>query len=68
MVSEYNEWIMKGIKTSCKYRWDLYLNSHCSNSRTMKIHHKTYGKVLTQVIKEAKHVHKNKQVLRRIKR
>jgi hypothetical protein len=47
---ENNEWIVKGIKTSCKHKRDLYLNCHSSNNQLMKIHYRKYSKILTQVI------------------
>jgi hypothetical protein len=58
-----NEWITKGFETSCKHKRDLYLNCQTSNNQIMKIHYKKYCKVLIQVMKEAKHMQYNKQVL-----
>jgi hypothetical protein len=62
-VSENNEWITKGIKTSCKHKQYLYLNCQSSNNQLKKIHYRKYFKILTQVIKEAKRMHYNKEVL-----
>jgi hypothetical protein len=62
-MSENNEWITKGIKTSCKHKQDLYLNCQSSNNQLMKIHCRKFCKILTEVIKEAKRMHCNKQTL-----
>jgi hypothetical protein len=60
---ENDEWITKGIKTSCKHKRDLYLNCQSINNQLMKIHYRKYCKILTQVIKEAKCMHYNKDIL-----
>jgi hypothetical protein len=62
-VFENNEWITKGIKTSCRYKRELYLNCRSSDNQIMKIHYRKYCRILTQVIKEAKRLHYNKQLL-----
>jgi hypothetical protein len=62
-VFENNEGITKGIKTSCRFKRDLYLNCRSSDNQIMKIHYRKYCRILTQVIKEAKHMHYNKQLL-----
>jgi hypothetical protein len=58
-----NEWITKGIKTSCEHKRDLYLNCQTSDNKIMKIHYRKYCKILTQVFKEAKCMHYNKHIL-----
>jgi hypoxanthine-guanine phosphoribosyltransferase len=62
-VSGNNEWITKDIKTSCKQKLVLYLNSCSSNNQTMKILYRIYSKVSARVIKEAKCMDYNKQIL-----
>jgi hypothetical protein len=62
-VFENNEWITKGIKTSCRYKRELYLNCRSNDNQIMKIHYRKYCRILTQIIKEAKRMHYNKQLL-----
>jgi hypothetical protein len=61
-MSENNEWITEGIKTSCKHKRDLFLNCQSSNNQLMKIHCRIYCKILAQVIKEAKCIHYNTDI------
>jgi hypothetical protein len=39
-VFKSNGWLTKGIKISCKYKCDLYLNSQTSNNQAVKIYKK----------------------------
>jgi hypothetical protein len=50
-ISENNEWITKGIKTSCKHKRDLYLNCQSSNNQLMKIHLRKYARYLLKSLK-----------------
>lgn len=49
MVSENSEWVIKGIKTYCKHKWDLYLNYQSRNNQIMKIHYRKYFKSLNRL-------------------
>lgn len=40
-----------------KHNLDLYFNSQTSNNQVMKIPQRKYCNILTQVIKETKHMH-----------
>ena len=55
-----NAWITMGIRTTCKHIRDLYLLCRNSNNLLLK-NHKLYCKILSNVIKEAKKHHNNKQ-------
>jgi hypothetical protein len=50
-------WITSGIRTSCKQERDLFLLCRNSNDAKLEIHYKTYCKILSKVIKEAKKYH-----------
>jgi hypothetical protein len=62
-MSENNDWITKGIKTSCKHNRVLYQISRTSNNQPVKEHYRKYCKILSQVIKEAKRMHFNKLIV-----
>jgi hypothetical protein len=55
-------WITSGIRTSCKCKRDLFL--FCGNSYDAKLenYYKTYCKILSKVIKEAKKYHFNRLI------
>jgi len=57
-----NAWITTGIRTSCKLKRDLYLLRKNSNDPRLKNHYKLYCKILSNVIREAKKCHCNKQI------
>ena len=57
-------WINLDIKTSCKRKRELYLLSRNSNNLALKQYYKTYCKILTNVIKEAKRIMYNKRILK----
>jgi hypothetical protein len=48
------QWVTTGIKTSCDRKRELYCLSKLYNSPYLKKYYKTYSKILTNVIKEAK--------------
>jgi len=53
----------KGIKTSIYKKRELYLNSRNSSDPKLKKYYKLYCKQLNKVIKEAKLLHYNEQIL-----
>ena len=53
----------KGIKISIKQKRELYLNSRDSKNPKLKHYYKSYCKILSKIIKEAKRQHYNKQIL-----
>jgi len=55
-------WLTKGIKISCHHKRDLYMLCKNTNNTKIKIHYKTYCKILTKVIKMAKRLHFNKLI------
>jgi exonuclease III len=62
VLNNYNKkaWITKGIKTSCQKKRDLYNLCKTSQDTNLKQYYKKYTKILTDVIKIAKHEHYNK--------
>jgi hypothetical protein len=56
-------WITTGIKISCNYKKDLYLLSRDSNDINLKEYYKQYCKILSSVIKEAKRLTYNNQII-----
>jgi hypothetical protein len=67
-VEKENTWHLKnrvttGIKMSCKLKQELYLNSW-HNSEVTKVDYLRYCKILTDAIKDVKHGHYNKQILK----
>ena len=56
-------WMTKGIKISIKQKRELYLNSRDSKNPKLKHYYKSYCKILSKIIKEAKRQHYNKQIL-----
>jgi len=57
-----NDWIPTRIRTSCKHNRDIYLLCTNSNDPLLKNHYKFYSKILSNVKREAKKCHKNKQI------
>ena len=57
-------WITLGIKTSCKRKSELFLLSRNSKNPALKQYYKTYCKILTNEIKEAKAIAYNKRILK----
>jgi hypothetical protein len=55
--------ITLGIKTSCRWKRELYLSSRNSNNPIIKEYYKTYCKILSNVIKEAKRLNYNTQII-----
>jgi len=53
----------KGVKISINHKRELYLISRDSRNTKLKQYYKSYCKVLSKVIKEAKILHYNKQNL-----
>ena len=56
-------WMTKGLKTSISHKRELYLISRDSRNPKLKQNYKSYCKALSKVIKEAKILHYNKQIL-----
>jgi phage anti-repressor protein len=56
-------WMTKGIKISLGHKRDLFLISRNSKNHKLKQYYKSYRKLLSKVIKEAKILHYNKQIL-----
>ena len=59
-----NNWIISGIKTSCKRKRELFLLTINSNDSAMKQHYKEYCKILANVVREAKKIALNKRILK----
>jgi hypothetical protein len=58
------DWITTGIKTSRLHKRELYLISRNSNNPQLKMHYKSYCKILSNVIKAAKKkLHYNSQII-----
>ena len=53
----------KGIKISISHKRDLFLIRRNSKNPKLKQYYKAYCKLLSKVIKEAKILHYNKQIL-----
>jgi hypothetical protein len=53
----------KGIKISISHKRELYLISRSSKNPKLKKYYKSYCKLLSKVIKEAKILHYNKEIL-----
>jgi len=51
-----------GIRTSCKRKRLLYLHSRNNNDTSFKKHYKSYCRILTNVIREAKKQTYNDQI------
>jgi len=49
-------WLTKGIKTSCNRKRELYLKVRDSNETEYNLWYKSYCKILSKVIKEAKKI------------
>jgi hypothetical protein len=58
------QWITLGIKISCKKKKHLYLLSRDSHDINLKRYYKRYCKILASVIKEAKSLAYNNQVIK----
>jgi hypothetical protein len=59
----YEQWITKGIKTSCKRKRELLILCRHSNDLNLKNYYKRYCKLLTKVISAAKRLHYNRIIL-----
>jgi hypothetical protein len=55
-------WITQGIRNSCKHKRDIYVLRTNSSDKILKTHYKAHGKTLSNVIKEAKNYHYNRQI------
>jgi hypothetical protein len=62
-IKRNNEWITKGIKISSTPKRDLYLISRNSNNSIIKNHYKKYSQILSDVIKAAKRLHYNNEII-----
>ena len=58
-----NSWITQGIKISCKHKRTLYVTSRNSDNPAIKKFYKDYCKILTEVIKEAKKLYYDAQII-----
>jgi hypothetical protein len=63
-ISNNTSWITLGIKTSCKRNRELFLLSRNSNNPALNKYYKTYCRILTKVIKEAKKLSYNNRILK----
>jgi len=50
-------WITSGFRTCCKHKRNPFLLCRSSNGAKLENHYKTYCKILSKVIKEAKKIH-----------
>ena len=57
-------WITKDILTSIKNKRELYLRCRNSNNLELKNHYKSYCKLLTKIIRQAKTLHYRNQILK----
>jgi hypothetical protein len=62
-VAANNSWITQGIKISCKRKRIPYVTSRNSDNLAIKKYYKDYCKILTEVIKEAKKLYYDKQII-----
>jgi hypothetical protein len=58
-----NQWITKGILNSCKRKKELYLLIRNNNNTQLKELYRRYNKILTRVIRAAKILHHNNQII-----
>jgi hypothetical protein len=56
-------WITLGINISCRQKRELYLASRNSNNPIIKEHYKTWCKILSNVIKDAKRLNCDTQII-----
>jgi len=61
-------WTTTGIKTSCQHKGELYLNSRDCNNPKLKVHYKSYGLILSKVIKAAKQLYYNHKISKSTKK
>ena len=64
LISNNSSWITLGIKTSCKRKRELFLLSKNSNNPAFTKYYKTYCRILTKVITEAKKLSYNNRILK----
>ena len=62
-TSTKNQWITKGIMNSCKRKKELFLLTRKSNNIKLREYYKRYSKTLSHVIRTAKILHYNNQIL-----
>jgi hypothetical protein len=60
--TDSHAWITSGIRTSCKHKRDLFLLCRYSNDAKLENCYKTYCKILSKVIKDAKKYHFNRLI------
>ena len=58
------DWLTLGIKTSCKYKRELFLLLQRSNNPALKQHYKHYCKILSKVMKEATRMTTDERILK----
>ena len=59
-----SNWITLGIKTSCKFKRELFLLCRNRNNPELKQYYNTYCKILANIIKEAKRITYNKRIFK----
>jgi hypothetical protein len=59
---KHSPWMTKGLKISINHKRDLYLRCKYSNDKSLINQNKLYCKILSKLIKLAKHFHYNKQI------
>jgi hypothetical protein len=57
------QWITKGIINSCKWKKELYLLTRSNKDIQLKEYYMKYSKILSKVIKTAKILHHNNQII-----
>jgi hypothetical protein len=58
----HNSWITPGINISCKHKRFLYLCTRNKGNKSLKKYYKQYGKIASNVIKEAENYTCNNQI------
>ena len=59
-----NQWITKGIISSCTRKRDLFLLTRNNIDKQLKEYYKKYCKILSQVVRTAKILHHNNLIIR----
>ena len=62
-TSSNKQWITKGIINYCTWKKELYLLTRNNNDTQLKEYYMSYSKISTKVIKTAKILHHNNQII-----
>jgi len=62
-MSNYNTWITSGIWTSWKHKRELYIEFRNNEIPPLRKYYKDYCQILLRVLKEAKRMEYNENVL-----